>query len=49
MGTGLGFDRQNNVEQIVWQNVPRGDLKFTVLAFHITRFPQRFAFASQIS
>jgi serine protease AprX len=49
MGTGLGFDRQNNVEQIVWQNVPPGDLKFTVLAFHITRFPQPFAFAWQIS
>lgn len=49
MGTGAGFDRQNNVEQVVWEDVPPGDLKFTILAFHITRFPQPFAFAWQIS
>lgn len=49
MGTASGFDRQNNVEQIVWENVPPGDLKFTIFAFHITRFAQPFAFAWQIS
>jgi serine protease AprX len=48
MGTGTGFDRQNNVEQIVWTNVPQGDVKFTISAFHITRFPQAFAFAWQL-
>jgi len=48
MGTGSGFDRQNNVEQVVWQNVPPGDLKFEIVAFHITRFPQPFAFAWRI-
>jgi serine protease AprX len=49
MGTGSGFDRQNNVEQIVWENVPPGDLKFEIVAFHITRFPQPYAFAWRIS
>lgn len=49
MGTGSGFDRQNNVEQIVWENVPPGDLTFTIVAFHITRFPQPYAFAWRIS
>jgi hypothetical protein len=49
MGTGTGFDRQNNVEQIVWENLPPGDLKFTIVAFHITRFPQAYAFAWRIS
>ena len=49
MGTGVGFDRLNNVEQIVWENLPPGDLKFTVVAFHITKFPQPYAFAWRIS
>jgi serine protease AprX len=49
MGTGTGFDRQNNVEQIVWENLPPGDLKFKIVAFHITRFPQPYAFAWRIS
>jgi serine protease AprX len=49
MGTGSGFDRQNNVEQIVWENVPPGDLKFEIVAFHITKFPQPYAFAWRIS
>jgi serine protease AprX len=49
MGTGTDFDRLNNVEQIIWENLPPGDLKFTVAAFHITKFPQPYAFAWQIT
>jgi serine protease AprX len=49
MGTGAEFDRLNNVEQIVWENVPSGDLTFEIAAFHITRFPQPYAFAWRIS
>jgi serine protease AprX len=49
MGTSSGFDRVNNVEQIAWENIPPGDIKVTVKAFRITRFPQAFAFAWRIS
>lgn len=49
MGTGTGFDRLNNVEQIVWQNMPPGPAKITVRAFHITQFPQPFAYAWRLS
>jgi serine protease AprX len=49
MGTLSGFDRVNNVEQVVWENIPPGDIKVTVRAFRITRFPQAFALAWRIS
>jgi serine protease AprX len=49
MGTGPGFDRVNNVEQILWANMPPGDAKIHIRAFHITRFPQPYAFAWRIS
>lgn len=49
MGTTSGFDRVNNVEQVVWENIPPGDAKITVRAFRITQFPQPFAFAWRIS
>jgi hypothetical protein len=48
-GTGRGFDRVNNVEQIVWPNIPPGDAQITVRAFRITKFPQPFAYAWRIS
>jgi serine protease AprX len=49
MGVATGFDRSNNVEQIVWTNMPSGVAKIVVRAFHITRFPQPYAYAWRIS
>ncbi len=37
------FDRQNNVEQIVWDNVPAGDIDITVRAHRIPAFSQSYA------
>ena len=48
MGTGKGFDRVNNVEQVVWENVPAGNLTITIRAFHITQFAQPWAYAWRI-
>ena len=42
MGTSSNFDRVNNVEQVVWDNIPTGDVRITIRAFHITQFPQSF-------
>jgi serine protease AprX len=49
MGTAPGFDRANNVEQVVWVNMPAGDAKIHIRAFHITRFPQPYAYAWRLS
>lgn len=49
MGLSHNFDRVNNVEQVVWNNIPPGDVKITVRAFHITQFAQPYAFAWRIS
>ncbi|MFL6628006.1 MAG: S8 family serine peptidase [Vitreoscilla sp.] len=49
MGTGKGFDRVNNVEQVIWTNMPPGDAKVTIRATRITRFPQPYAYAWRIS
>ena len=49
MGSSAGFDRANNVEQIVWENIPPGAAKVTVRAFRITQFPQPYAFAWRLS
>lgn len=48
VGTAKTFDRVNNVEQVVWHNIPPGDAKITVHAFHITKFPQPWAYAWRI-
>lgn len=48
MGSGDGFDRANNVEQIVWTGMPPGEAKVTVRAERITRFPQPYAYAWRI-
>ena len=37
------FDRTNNVEQVVWANVPAGPLTVTVAAHRVTLGPQSFA------
>jgi hypothetical protein len=49
MGTSAGFDRTNNVEQIIWENIPLGAARITVRAFRITQFPQPYAFAWRLS
>ena len=49
MGTSKRFDRVNNVEQVVWDNIPAGTVTITVQAFHITQFAQPWAYAWRIS
>jgi hypothetical protein len=49
MGTGAGFDRANNVEQVLWVNMPPGNATVVISAFRITRFPQPYAYAWRIS
>jgi serine protease AprX len=49
MGTSKKFDRVNNVEQVVWNNIPAGDVKITIRAFHITQFPQPYWYVWRIS
>ncbi|KAH0602094.1 hypothetical protein MHUMG1_00973 [Metarhizium humberi] len=44
-GDGSGFDRVNNVEQVVWKNVKPGWYLVTVRAFRTTKDPQPFALA----
>ena len=48
MGTSKNFDRVNNVEQVVWANIPAGTVTFTINAFHITQFAQPWAYAWRI-
>jgi hypothetical protein len=43
------FDRNNNVERIVWENMPPGEANITVRAYDITKFPQPWAFAWSVS
>ena len=49
MGTGAEFDRTNNVEQVLWRDMPAGEAKITVRCDRITRFPQDYAYAWRIS
>lgn len=49
MGTSREFDRINNVEQVLWVNMPPGKATITVRAFHITNFPQPWAYAWRLS
>jgi hypothetical protein len=49
MGTSSGFDHVNNVEQVLWPNMPAGNAKVTIRATRITRFPQPYAYAWRIS
>ncbi len=48
MGTGSGFDRVNNVEQVNWQNIPAGEAEVVVSAFRITQFAQPYAITWRI-
>jgi subtilisin family serine protease len=49
MGTREGFDRTNNVEQILWTDIPPGQASVIVRAFQITNFPQPYAYAWRVS
>ena len=49
MGTSKKFDRRNNVEQVLWHNMPAGDAKLIVRAHRITQFAQPWAYAWRIS
>lgn len=49
MGTGAGFDRANNVEQVLWHNMPPGEAKIVFRAFRITQFAQPYAYVWRIS
>jgi subtilisin family serine protease len=44
MGVMAKFDRLNNVEQVLWTHIPAGDVRVTVRAFRITRYPQPWAY-----
>jgi hypothetical protein len=47
-GTSTNFDRRNNVEQIIWHNIPAGDAAITIQAFRITKFAQPYAYAWRV-
>ncbi|MGW0846546.1 S8 family serine peptidase [Streptomyces sp. NPDC002787] len=49
MGTGVGFDRVNNVEQVNWKGVPSGDAEVVVRAHRITQFAQPYAVSWRVS
>jgi hypothetical protein len=49
MGGGSGFDRLNNVEQVLWENIPPGSGTFIVRASRITEFAQPYAWVWRIS
>ncbi|KAL9130806.1 MAG: hypothetical protein Q9217_001109 [Psora testacea] len=49
MGTTAEFDRKNNVEQVVWHDMPAGEAKVTVHCERITRHAQDYAYAWRIS
>ncbi|MFE1409833.1 S8 family serine peptidase [Streptomyces sp. NPDC058746] len=48
MGTGSGFDRVNNIEQVNWQSIPAGEAEVVVRAFRITQFAQPYAVAWRV-
>jgi serine protease AprX len=48
-GTGKAFDRVNNVEQVLWTNIPPGNAKIIIRAFRITQFPQPYAYVWRLS
>lgn len=41
--TSAGFDRVNNVEQVLWPAIPTGIVEIIVRAHRITLFPQSYA------
>jgi len=49
MGNGTGFDRVNNIEQVVWEDVKAGEeYKMNIRVYRTTQGPQSFAYAWRI-
>lgn len=48
-GSTAGFDRRNNVEQVLWTGMPPGQARITIRAFRITQFPQPYAYVWRLS
>ncbi len=44
---GTGFDRTNNVEQVMWDDITPGDIRITVRAFRVTVNVQSFALVAR--
>ncbi|GFF45099.1 hypothetical protein IFM46972_07712 [Aspergillus udagawae] len=44
-GSMDGFDRSNNVEQVVWTGIPSGEATIKIKAFRVTKEKQPFAYA----
>jgi hypothetical protein len=42
------FDRVNNVEQVVWKNLPKGKLTISVRAYSISKHLQNYALAIRV-
>ena len=42
------FDRVNNVEQVTWNNVPKGDVQITIRANRITQATQSYALVVRV-
>jgi len=43
VNSDVPFDDKNNVEQVVWTNIPAGDVTFKIKAQGVTQGPQPFA------
>ncbi|WP_028049141.1 S8 family serine peptidase [Cellulomonas sp. URHD0024] len=48
-GTTDDFDRLNNVEQVLWTDIPPGPCTVVVRAFRITQLPQPYAYVWKVS
>lgn len=48
-GTSENFDRQNNVEQVLWAAMPPGPAEVVIRATRITKFAQPYAYAWRLS
>ena len=46
--TSTDFDRTNNVEQVLWENIQPGSVSVIVRAFHITSLLQSYALVIRI-
>ena len=43
------YDRVNDIEQILWEHVPAGDLEVVIRAYRITQYPQPYAYAWRLT
>ena len=45
---GTGFDRTNNIEQVLWDHPGSGNMTIRVRAFRVAQFPQSFALVARV-